>query len=49
MVITIVMVDAIIMTDGLFHLIAAEKYILSSVIMMSEELLLKERIGDHIG
>jgi hypothetical protein len=37
MIITIVIIDAIIMTDGLFHLIAAEKYILSSVIMMSED------------
>jgi hypothetical protein len=46
MIITIVIIDAIIMTDGLFHLIAAEKYILSSVIMMSEELLLKKRTGD---
>ncbi len=37
MIITIVIIDAIIMTDGLFHLIAAEKYILSRVITMSED------------
>lgn len=46
MIITTVIMDAIIMTDGLFHLIAAEKYIPSSVTMMSEELLLKKRTGD---
>jgi hypothetical protein len=46
MIITIVIMDAIIMTDGLFHLIAVEKYIPSSGIMMSEELLLKKRTGD---
>jgi hypothetical protein len=40
------MTDAIIMTDGLFHLIAAEKYIPSSVITMSQGLLLKKRTGD---
>ena len=38
--------DAITMMGGLFHLIAAEKYIPSSVITMSEELLLKKRTGD---
>jgi hypothetical protein len=38
--------DAIIMTDGLFHLIAVEKYIPSSVITMLEELLLKKRTDD---
>jgi hypothetical protein len=31
----IIIIDAIIMTDGLFHLIAAEKYILSSIVMIS--------------
>jgi hypothetical protein len=46
MIIAIVIMDTIIMTDGLFHLIAAEKYILSGVIMMSEELVLKKRIGN---
>ena len=46
MIITIVIMDAIIMTDGLFHLIAVEKYIPPSVITMSEELLLKMRTGD---
>jgi hypothetical protein len=46
MIITIVIMDAIIMTDGLFHLIAVEKYIPSSVITMLEELLLKKRTGD---
>ncbi len=44
MIITIVY--AIIMTDGVFHLIAAEKYIPSSVITMSEELPLKKRRSD---
>jgi hypothetical protein len=46
MIITIVIMDAIIMTDGLFHLIAVEKYIPSSVITMLEELLLKKRTDD---
>jgi hypothetical protein len=46
MIIIVIMTDAIIMTDGLFHLIAVEKYIPSSVITILEELVLKKRTGD---
>ena len=45
MIIAIVIIDKFLnkMTSRLFHLIVAEKYIPSSVITMSEELLLKKR------